>query len=65
MRLCATSIVLWLCLPAASLAQEGAAGDAVVVTATRAPQPSLEIPASVDRIYAEEIRSGRPQVNLS
>jgi iron complex outermembrane recepter protein len=39
--------------------------DAVVVTATRAPRPSLEIPASVDRLYAEEIREGRPQVNLS
>src|SRR5688572_7966157 len=44
-----------------ALAQE----DAVVVTATRAPRPSLELPASVDRIYAEEIREGRPQVNLS
>ena len=51
-----------LALAAASaLAQE----DAVVVTATRVPQPSLEIPASVDRIYADEIRQGRPQVNLS
>ena len=39
--------------------------DAVVVTATRAPQPSLEVPASVDRIYADEIREARPQVNLS
>ena len=39
--------------------------DAVVVTATRAPQPSLQIPASVDRISADEIREGRPQVNLS
>ncbi|HEX6321135.1 MAG TPA: TonB-dependent receptor [Burkholderiales bacterium] len=46
---------------ASALAQE----DAVVVTATRVPQPSLEIPASVDRLYAEEIRAGRPQVNLS
>ena len=62
---CATGVVMWLCLATGSLAQQGAAGDAVVVTATRAPQPSLEIPASVDRIYAEEIRSGRPQVNLS
>jgi iron complex outermembrane receptor protein len=53
-----------LCVPAWALAQQDAA-DAVVVTATRAPQPSLEIPASVDRIYGEEIRSGRPQVNLS
>src|SRR5689334_5394764 len=45
----------------AAVAQE----DAVVVTATRVPQPSLEIPASVDRLYADEIRTGRPQVNLS
>ncbi len=46
---------------AAALAQE----DAVVITATRVPQPSLEVPASVDRLYADEIREGRPQVNLS
>ncbi|MGH8518352.1 MAG: TonB-dependent receptor family protein, partial [Panacagrimonas sp.] len=37
----------------------------VVITATRLPQPSLEIPASVDRLYADEISQGRPQVNLS
>src|SRR5688572_26624998 len=51
---------LLLAVTAAS-AQE----DAVVITATRAPRPSLEIPASVDRLYADEIREGRPQVNLS
>jgi len=39
--------------------------DAVVVTATRKPQPALEVPASIDRIYGEEIREGRQQVNLS
>ena len=39
--------------------------DAVVVTATRAPQSTLEIPAAVDRIYGDELREGRPQVNLS
>src|SRR5580765_1042935 len=50
-----------LLFAAPALAQE----DAVVVTATRTAQPSLEIPASVDRIYADEIREGRPQVNLS
>ena len=50
-----------LLVPGWALAQE----DAVVVTATRVPQPSLGIPASVDRIYADEIRGGRPQVNLS
>ncbi|HEX4928903.1 MAG TPA: TonB-dependent receptor [Burkholderiales bacterium] len=52
-------------LPALALAQEGAGADAVVVTATRVPQPSLEIPASIDRLYEEDIRVGRPQVNLS
>src|SRR5262245_48654338 len=39
--------------------------DAVVVTATRVPQPSLSVPASIDRVTAEDIRSMRPQVNLS
>jgi iron complex outermembrane receptor protein len=49
------------------LAACGAAAqeDAVVVTATRVPQPSLEVPASIDRIYGDEIRQGRQQVNLS
>ena len=47
--------------PACAVAQD----DVVVITATRQPQPSLEVPASVDRIYADEIREGRPQVNLS
>src|SRR5687768_6571057 len=50
-----------LLVAASAFAQE----DAVVVTATRVPQPSLEIPASVDRLYADEIRAGRAQVNLS
>ena len=39
--------------------------DPVVVTATRVGQPSLEVPASIDRLYGEELREGRPQVNLS
>lgn len=47
--------------PGAPLAQD----DAVVVTATRAPRPSLEIPASVDRLYADDIREARPQIDLS
>lgn len=60
-------LVLAFCLPSlcaasSALAQEE---DAVVVSATRGPRPSLEIPASVDRLYAEEIREGRPQVDLS
>src|SRR6267142_5834227 len=47
--------------PACAVAQD----DVVVITATRQPQSTLEIPASIDRIYADEIREGRPQVNLS
>ena len=54
-----------LLVAAAAVAQERGDSDAVVVTATRVPQPSLEVPASVDRLYADEIRDGRPQVNLS
>src|SRR3954463_4948374 len=50
-----------LLAPGALLAQE----DPVVVSATRVPQPTLEVPASIDRIYSEEIREGRPEVNLS
>ena len=50
-----------LFLAAPALAQE----DAVVVTATRNTQPTLEVPASVDRIYGDDIREGKAQVNLS
>jgi iron complex outermembrane receptor protein len=50
---------------AALCAQAAAQDDAVVVTATRAPQSTLEIPASIDRIYGDEIREDRAQVNLS
>lgn len=55
--------LLWVLAvpPALAAAQE----DPVVVTATRTARPSLEVPASVDRVYAEDIRQGRPRVNLS
>jgi iron complex outermembrane recepter protein len=39
--------------------------DPVVVTATRVAQPSLDVPASIDRLYGEDLRAGRAQVNLS
>jgi iron complex outermembrane recepter protein len=48
--------------PALAAAQQT---ETVVVTATRVAQPALEVPASIDRIYGEEIREARPQVNLS
>lgn len=38
---------------------------AVTVTATRVERPSLDIPASIDRVRAEDIRDTHPQVNLS
>ena len=51
-----------LLAPACVLAQDQ---DGIVVSATRTPRPSLEVPASVDRIHGDEIRDGRAQVNLS
>jgi len=39
--------------------------DAVTVTGTRAARPSMEVPASIDRVDGEDIRFMRPQVNLS
>jgi iron complex outermembrane receptor protein len=50
-------------VPLLALAQEPP--ESVVVTATRTPQRTLEVPASVDRIEADEIHDLRQQVNLS
>ncbi|HEY6457850.1 MAG TPA: TonB-dependent receptor [Steroidobacteraceae bacterium] len=56
---------------AAPAAQTNGAEDAsadlesVVVTATRIPQDSLTLPASVDRISSATIHEGQSQVNLS
>jgi len=56
-------VLAWLAaIPCWAFAQQP---DPVVVTATRVDQPSLEVPASIDRLFAEELREGRPQVNLS
>ena len=54
-----------LCAPTLSLAQQAADSDAVTVTATRNERPSLEVPASIDRVYGDEIHFGRQEVNLS
>jgi iron complex outermembrane receptor protein len=56
-------IALGLLLPSLGWAQES--DDAVVVTATRVDRPSLEVPASIDRVRAEDIQAMRPQINLS
>src|SRR5262249_43472410 len=39
--------------------------DAVTVTGTRVERPSLEVPASIDRVDADDLRTMRPQINLS
>jgi iron complex outermembrane receptor protein len=40
-------------------------GDAVTVTGTRTERPSMEVPASIDRVEGEDLRFARPQINLS
>ena len=50
-------------VPLLALAQQPP--ESVVVTATRTPQRTLEVPASVDRIEGDEIHDLRQQVNLS
>jgi hypothetical protein len=59
----ASLILFLLCLPAAVRAQQ--AEDAVTVTATRTERPSLEVPASIDTLYGDDIHFGRAEVNLS
>jgi iron complex outermembrane receptor protein len=39
--------------------------DAITVTGTRTERPTMEVPASVDRVDADDIRFARPMVNLS
>ena len=53
------------CVPAAALAQQAGDDEALTVTATRSQRPILEVPASIDRVYGEDIHSGRSEVNLS
>jgi len=49
----------------APLFAHGQGEDAISVTATRVERPTLEIPAAVDRVREEDLRWGKPQVNLS
>jgi len=67
-RIALGSLVLlpWLIAARVSALGEGAAElPYVVVTATRTPTDSRDLPVSIDRIDAETIRSGQLQVNLS
>jgi len=53
----------------AQLVEPNAAGASdlspVVVTATRTPQASFDLPLAISRVDREQIRDGQPQVNLS
>ncbi|HMA90085.1 MAG TPA: TonB-dependent receptor [Burkholderiales bacterium] len=57
----------WLlaCMPPLALAQQASDNEGVTVTATRNERPSLEVPASIDRVYGDEIHLDRQEVNLS
>ena len=67
MKTTARSATLLCILLGAPLAAAAQASDeeAVTVTATRTARPSLEIPASIDRLYGDDIHLGQPEVNLS
>ncbi|MEO8804996.1 MAG: TonB-dependent receptor [Burkholderiaceae bacterium] len=60
--LSAASLALW---PVCGLAQSGTQLAPVVVTATRIDTPPFDVPASIDLIGGDSIRSGRAQVNIS
>ena len=59
MRRAAVLLLCLVCAPARSQS------DAITVTGTRVERPSLEVPAAIDRVDAEELRFARPMVNLS
>ncbi len=68
---CALTLALGLLCGGARCAQSAAGNGAspepgeVVVTATRRPQPSQDLPVAIDRVNAKRIRGGQLQVNLS
>ena len=52
-------------MPLNALAESPAELAAVVVTATRIPEDSRDLPVSIDRVDAQTIQRGQLQVNLS
>jgi iron complex outermembrane receptor protein len=65
---------LWMTVASLSLTSNAGAGDAVaagaelsevVVTATRTPEPSLELPVAISRVDRAALHDGQLQVNLS
>jgi iron complex outermembrane recepter protein len=67
-RMAVGSVALfpWLIgAPLAALGEGAGELSSVVVTATHIAEDSHDLPVSIDRIDAQAIRSGQPQVNLS
>ena len=60
---CRTASIALTLAPGALFAQSSS--DAITVTGTRVERPSMEVPASIDRVDAEDIRFAHPMVNLS
>ena len=60
----ATLLCILLGVPLAAAAQQSEE-NAVTVTATRTATPSLDIPASIDRLYGDDIHLDQPEVSLS
>ena len=63
-RRCAGLLVAAL-VQAAWAQEKIPATDAVVVSATRSEQRAFEVPASIDRLYLEQLQQFQPKVNLS
>jgi len=60
------ALLQWCALSLAAIGQQKAPdADAVVVSATRSEQKAFDLPASIDRVYAEQLQQFQPKVNLS
>ena len=57
--------VLLIALSFHCTAQSQTATDSITVTGTRVERPTMDVPAAIDRVEAEDIRFARPRVNLS
>jgi iron complex outermembrane recepter protein len=57
-----SALLLWV--PAAEVSAADAL-EPIVITATRVPQPALDLPATIDVVDRERIQQGQLEVNLS
>jgi iron complex outermembrane receptor protein len=59
------AVLFGVCLGLSAHAEVSTELPSIVVTATRMPQDSRDLPVSIDRVDAPTIRNGQLQVNLS